>query len=153
MVSPFECEFLNDFGSKVRFQYLKFIAEFHDLILYGSQQRNQISVVLKELHFCFFKKKIFFYVNHFKVLIEFATILLLFYVLVFWPWGMRCLSSLARYGTHLPYTGRWTLARAPPGKSLKELVWNGFFFLILKIPFDFVIGLQPRSLQQTARTL
>ena len=29
----------------------------------------------------------------FKVLIEFATILLLFYVLVFWPGGMRNLSS------------------------------------------------------------
>ena len=76
----------------------------------------------------FFFKKIFFYVNHFKVLIEFATILLLFYVLVFWPWGMRCLSFLARDGTHTPYTGRWTLATGRPGKSLKELFWNGFFF-------------------------
>ena len=80
---------------------MKFIAEFHDLILYGLQQRNQISVVLKELHFFSFLKY-FFDVNHFKVLTEFATILLLFYVLVFWPQGMMCLSPWPEFKATIP---------------------------------------------------
>ena len=36
----------------------------------------------------------------FKVFTEFVTILLLFYVLVFWLWGMWNLSSLIRDRTH-----------------------------------------------------
>ena len=40
-----------------------------------------------------------------KISIEFATILFLFYVLVFWPWGMWDLSSLTRDQT-TPHTGR-----------------------------------------------
>ena len=42
----------------------------------------------------------------FKVFIEFITILLLFYVLVFWPQGMWDLSSLTRDRTHTPCIGR-----------------------------------------------
>ena len=42
----------------------------------------------------------------FKVLIEFVTILLLFYVLVFWPRGMWDLSSPTRDRTRTPCFGR-----------------------------------------------
>ena len=41
----------------------------------------------------------------FKVFIEFVTILLLFHVLVFWPWGNWDLSSPTRYRTCIPCIG------------------------------------------------
>ena len=44
-----------------------------------------------------------------KVSIEFVTLLLLFYVLVFWPRGMWDLSSLTRDRTCTPCIGRWSL--------------------------------------------
>ena len=54
----------------------------------------------------------------FKVFIEFVTILLLFYVLVFWPQGMWDLSSLTRDRTLTPCIGRqhlnqWTAREVP----------------------------------------
>ena len=45
----------------------------------------------------------------FKVFIEFVTILLLFYVLVFWLRGMWDLSSLTRDSTHTPWIGMRSL--------------------------------------------
>ena len=42
------------------------------------------------------------YLFSFKVFIEFATILFLFYVLVFWSQGLWHLSSLTRDRTHTP---------------------------------------------------
>ena len=45
----------------------------------------------------------------FKVFIEFVTILLLFYALVFWPWGMWDLCSPARDQTHTSCLGRQSL--------------------------------------------
>ena len=45
----------------------------------------------------------------FKVFIEFVTIVLLFYVLVFWPRGMWDLSSLTRDWTCTPCIGRRSL--------------------------------------------
>ena len=42
------------------------------------------------------------YLFSFKVFIEFATILFLVYVLVFWPRGLWHLSSLTRDRTHTP---------------------------------------------------
>ena len=59
------------------------------------------------LKFCF---KIFFLMwTIFKVFIEFVTILLLFYVLVFWQRGMWDLSSPTRDQTRIPFIGRWSL--------------------------------------------
>ena len=54
----------------------------------------------------------------FKVFIEFVTILLLFYVLVFWPRGVWDISSLTRDRTHTPCIGRrsfnhWTAREVP----------------------------------------
>ena len=54
----------------------------------------------------------------FKVFIEFVTILLLFYVSVFWPRGTWDLSSLTGDGTRIPCIGRqslnhWTASEVP----------------------------------------
>ena len=46
-----------------------------------------------------------FFLKH-EVFIEFVTIFLLFYVLVFWPQGMRDLSFLTRDHTRAPFIGR-----------------------------------------------
>ena len=54
----------------------------------------------------------------FKVFIEFVTILLLFYVLFFWPGGMWDLSSLTRDQTLTPCIERQSLTTGLPGKSL-----------------------------------
>ena len=66
-----------------------------------------------------FKKNFFFDGDHFKVY-EFVTILLLFYVMVFWPGGMWNLSSPARDRTHTPCMGsrglnHWTAREVPDG--------------------------------------
>ena len=61
----------------------------------------------------------FFDVDYFfKVFIEFVTILLLFYVLVFWPQGMWDLSSSTWDWTHTHCIGRqsinhWTTREVP----------------------------------------
>ena len=52
----------------------------------------------------------------FKVLIEFATVLLLFYVLAFWPGGLWGLSPLSRDGTHTNALEGKVLTPRPPGK-------------------------------------
>ena len=53
---------------------------------WGSQRvRHNLAT---EQQFWFFLRFFFWYVPYFKVFIEFVTILLLFYVLVFWPGGM-----------------------------------------------------------------
>ena len=44
-----------------------------------------------------------------KVFIEFVTILLLFYVLVFWPHGMGDLTSPTRDWSHIHCIGWWSL--------------------------------------------
>ena len=55
--------------------------------------------------------------DHFKVFIQFVTVLLLFYTLVFWQWGMWSLSSPLRNQTHIPCTRRRRPATELPGKS------------------------------------
>ena len=62
----------------------------------------------------------------FKVFIEFVTILLLFYVLVFWPRGMWDLSSLTRDRTCTPCIERqslnpWTAREVPASFLLTHL--------------------------------
>ena len=47
----------------------------------------------------------------FKVFIEFVTILLLFYVLIFWPHALWDTSSAPRDGTRTRCTGRQSLSR------------------------------------------
>ena len=79
----------------------------------------------------------------FKVFIEFVTILLLFYVLVFWPWGMWDLSSPTRDWTHTPFTGKWSLndwiAMEVPGLPFK---WFTYLYplpvFLLRFPVFFL---------------
>ena len=63
-------------------------------ILY--QLSNQGSPEILPTLFVYFFKIFFLIWTIFKVFIKFVTILLLFYILVFWPLGMWDLSSPAR---------------------------------------------------------
>ena len=53
--------------------------------------------------------KIFGCETFFKVFIKFVMVLILCYILVFWPRGMWDPSFSTRDGTHTPYIGRWSL--------------------------------------------
>ena len=55
----------------------------------------------------------------FKVFIEFVTTLLLFYILLFWPWGTWDLNSLTRDQTRTSSPEGEVLTTGPPGKSPK----------------------------------
>ena len=68
----------------------------------------------------------------FKAFIECVKILFLFYVLVFWPGDMECLSSLTRDWTHTPCSGRWNLILW----TTREVCLLFFFF------FGFITVLQ-----------
>ena len=64
----------------------------------------------------------------FKAFTEFVAVLLLFYVLVFWPWGMWDLSSLTRDRTCTLCIGRWslihwTIREAPQETFECLLIW------------------------------
>ena len=72
----------------------------------------------------FFKDFFFLMWTIFKVFIEFATMLLLFYILVLWLWGMWDLSSPTRDRTRTPCIGRrslnhWTAREVPKCGNLK----------------------------------
>ena len=56
-----------------------------------------------------------------KVFTEFVTILLTFYVLVFWPQGIWDLSSLTRDGTRTPALEGEVLTTGPAGKPQQSL--------------------------------
>ena len=79
---------------------------------------NPIQVVLSFFLISYFLLRFFFMWTILKVFIEFVTILLLFYVLIFWPRGMWDLRSLTRDQTYTPCIGRQSLNPRPPGKSL-----------------------------------
>ena len=66
----------------------------------------------------FFFKNFFLMWTIFKVFIEFVTILLLFYVLVFWPRGMWDLSSPPGIEPTPSALEGEVLATGPQGKSL-----------------------------------
>ena len=58
----------------------------------------------------------------FKVFIEFVTMLLLFYILAFWPRSMWDLSFLTRDQIHTPCIGRWRLNHWTTREVLPK--WN-----------------------------
>ena len=84
-------------------------------------------------------KKIFLMWTILK-LFDFATVLLLFHVLVFWPQGIWGLSSLTRnLSTYTPYTGRqslnhWTTKEVPTFSILDiwplSQLWAFLFFFL-----------------------
>ena len=68
---------------------------------------------------CLFVFKDFFFkwTSFLKAFIEFVTILLLFYALVFSPWGLWGLSSLTRDWNHDPCIGSQSPTTGLPAKS------------------------------------
>ena len=101
----------------------------HFSLCYSTRlKRNGISYrdifIMREIKVVipFFSLKIFFFLmwTIFKVFIEFVTILLLFYVLVFWPRGTWDLSSSTRDRTHTPCIGRWSLNH----QTAREVPWG-----------------------------
>ena len=71
--------------------------------------------------FTIFLRFFFWCGQFFKVFIEFATTLLLFYALVVWPRGVWDLSFPTKNQTCTPCTGRGSLNHGPPGKSSKQI--------------------------------
>ena len=77
--------------------------------------------------------------NIFKVFIEFVTILILFYVLLFWPCGMWDLVSPSGDWTHILCSSvveSEVLATGPGGKSLSTLYQSmplGLFISALSV--------------------
>ena len=67
---------------------------------------------------------IYFLSGPFRVFIELVTTLLLFYISVFWPWGMWDLSSITRDWTCAPCFGRQNLNHW----TIREVLWRDFFF-------------------------
>ena len=74
---------------------------------------------------------IFFMWTIFKVFIEFVTILLLSYVLVFWPQFMWDLSFLTRNWTHISCMKAKVLTTGPQGKSLTFNFRNSIHIIII----------------------
>ena len=60
--------------------------------------------------------------SSFKVFIDFATILFLFYVLVFWPQGTWDLNSPTMDRTHSPYIGKQSLNHWTSREALVSLI-------------------------------
>ena len=83
----------------------------------------------------------------FKVFIEFVTILLLFYVLVFWMQGKWDLSSLTRDRTAPLALEDEVLTTELPGKSLTSLIIfiPGYFILCDAIVNVFLLSLSNSS--------
>ena len=74
-----------------------------------------------------------FFLKHcFKISAAFVTMLLLFYVMVFWLWGKWDFSSLTRDRTHMPRFGRWSLnlwtAREVPKSLFLQLEFTKFLW-------------------------
>jgi len=90
--------------------------------------------------FCLISFFLFWCGPFFKVFIKFVTTLLLFYVLIFWPWGMWDLSSLTRDQTHTLCVRRrspnqWTVRIVPLSASF---LINWVLFII---PFSLLYWL------------
>ena len=71
----------------------------------------------------------------FKVFIEFATIWLLFHILLLGPWSIWDLSSPTRVQTHTSCFGRWSLnnqtsREVPPLSVFATKVYKGFSLCI-----------------------
>jgi len=78
----------------------------------GSHRVSAPSILIILLDFYLFD------VDHFQIFIEFVTLLLLLYVLSFWPQGMWDLGSPVKVGTHItcirrPSLNHWTARDIP----------------------------------------
>ena len=83
--------------------------------------------------FTYLSFKIIFYLDHFKVFIDFVTALSLFYVLFLWPRGMWGLSFPTRDQTCTPCIGWWSLNHWTTRKVSLNLNQGIFSFSCLAI--------------------
>ena len=100
---------------------------------------NASSNLLPIFNFFKFFQSYFLMWTIFKVFIEFITILLLFYVLVFWPRGMWDLSSPTRDRTRIPCIVKWS----PNHWTTREVpcpIFSGLFILIIEQQFFIYSG-------------
>ena len=80
----------------------------------------------------FFKKDIVLIQTIFKVFMEFVTILLLFYVSVFWLPGMRQTRESDLHPLHWKESlNHWTPKDVPPSLILKKENLNQYFIFCL----------------------
>ena len=90
--------------------------------LYFLLETFSIVWICHHIFLIFFFKRFFLMWTIFKVFTEFVTILLLFHVLVFWPWGLWDLSFSIRNQTRTPCRGRWSLNHWTTRKSLPSFL-------------------------------
>ena len=86
----------------------------------------------------------FFDVDHFKVFIEFVIILLLFYILVFWPGGMWDLGSLTRDQTHTPCIAKRSLTHW----ATQEVPLRVLLILTTSLKYIFILKLRKQRLRE-----
>ena len=88
------------------------------------------------LYILFFFLDFFLMWTIFNIFIEFVTILLLFYVLIFWPGSTLDLSSLTRDQTRTPCIGRqslnhWTTRKVPILIfTLSQIILRRIYFIL-----------------------
>ena len=88
------------------------------------------------LYILFFFLDFFLMWTIFNIFIEFVTILLLFYVLIFWPGSTWDLSSLTRDQTRTPCIGRqslnhWTTRKVPILIfTLSQIILRRIYFIL-----------------------
>ena len=102
------------------------------------KQKTELGLLMTLLRCCLSPAKLtfrlflndYFVVNHFKLLIEFLTIFLLFYVFwgIFWPQGMWDLSSPTRDWIHITCIGRRSFNHWIT-KEVLGLLFKGYNFL------------------------
>ena len=92
---------------------------------------KEIKKLFQNCHLNTFLKKIFFggMWTILKVFSEFVPVLLLSYVLVFWPQGIWDLNSLTRDQTCISYIQGEVLTTVPWGKSLSTFLYRQYLCL------------------------
>ena len=109
--------------------------------------KHKWDIICIALQSAFFQSEFYLFFNFFKVFIEFVTILLLFYVLVFWPRDMWDISSPTRDRTRTPWIGRrslnhWTAREVPQSEFKKTR--NSIIFISLCLK-SFVVPIPSQS--------
>ena len=101
-------------------------------------------IFIKPCHHCLFIYFSIFDVDHFKVFIEFVIILLLFYILVFWPGGMWDLGSLTRDQTHTHCIAK----RSRSHWATREVPRRVLLILTTSLKYIFILKLRKRRLRE-----
>ena len=114
--------------------------------------KNQVSKMITH-----FFKDFFFECEPFLVFIEFVIVLLLFYILFFWLWGMWNLNSLTRDETFTPCTEKhslnhWTNKEVPFVVVVVQSVSCVQFFVTPCSDHELLIAKLRLKLKQVGKT-